>query len=94
MGYMNARGMAEAGIDIDTALGWHLQSNHYPPIPSTMIPACKAAIEAYQDEDYQRLIDLPAGVAWKGKRQAPASAIVDGHHLQAFIDAATEEDSE
>lgn len=89
MGRLQASEMARL-VDLDTALSWHLQSNHYPPIPLTMLEPCKAAIQACQEEDYQRLIDLPAGVLWKGQRQAPASAIVEGHHLDAFLETQEE----
>ena len=35
MGYSSAVGMAGA-TDLRTALGWHLQSNHFPPVPTEM----------------------------------------------------------
>lgn len=84
MGHLQASEMARL-TDLDTALRWHLQHNHYPPVPLSMLPACKAAIVAYEDEDYQQAIELPKGVSWKGKPSAPASAIVTDHHLDAFI---------
>jgi hypothetical protein len=84
MGLLSAMGMAEVA-DLDTALGWHLSSNHFPPVPSTMIDPCKQAISAFGDEDYDRLIDLPEGISWRGEVSAPASAIVEGHHLDAFL---------
>lgn len=64
MGTLGAMGMADAvhdGLSLDTALGWHLQSNHYPPVPTAFIASCKDAIEAAQDEDYDREIALPKG---------------------------------
>lgn len=95
MGRLQADEMARL-TDIDTALSWHLQSNHYPPVPLSMIPACKAAIEAYQCEEYDRAIELPAGVLYRGSKTAPASAIVENHHLESFISAGedTEEDTD
>jgi len=50
-----------------------------------MIQPCIDAIDAYHDEDYQRLIDLPAPITWRDKNQAPASAIVEAHHLDAWL---------
>lgn len=65
MGRLSAIGFAEevasGGISLDTALSWHLSSNHYPPVPTFFIPTCKAAIEAGQDEDWDREIALPKG---------------------------------
>jgi hypothetical protein len=72
-------------LDLETQIGIHLQGNHYPPVPRSMVQPCIDAIDAYYDEDYQRLIDLPAPITWRGETQAPASAIVDGHHLDAWL---------
>lgn len=71
--------------DLDTALVWHLRSNHYPPVPLSMLSVCKQAIELANDGEYDELIDLPEGTYWRGQEQAPVWAIVDGHHLDAFI---------
>jgi hypothetical protein len=51
-----------------------------------MIDACKAAINAYWEEDYDRRVELPDGVLWRGEKTAPARAIVDAHHLDAWVD--------
>ena len=85
MGYMQAKEMSRLA-DLDTALSWHLQSNHYPPIPLSMIPACKAAIDAYRDDDITRDILLPLGIRWRGEVMAPASALVNDLHLVAFTE--------
>jgi hypothetical protein len=55
-----------------------------------MVQPCIEAIDAYYDEDYRREIDLPQGVLWRGQVTAPASAIVEQHHLSWFIDPADE----
>lgn len=77
--------MAEI-LDIDSALAWHLQSNHYPPVPSTMIEPCKNAIDACLEGDWMRLIPLPAGVSFRGSSMAPAADIVEQHHLDAWVE--------
>ena len=51
MGHITAMDFAEMDIDIDLALTWHLRSNHYPPVPLSMIEPCKAAIDAYWEGD-------------------------------------------
>lgn len=65
MGRLGADAFAELVEDgtaqLDQALSWHLTSNHYPPVPTFFIPTCKAAIEAGQDEDWDREIPLPRG---------------------------------
>jgi len=45
-------------LDLETQIGIHLSANHYPPVPSSMIQPCIDAIDAYYDEDYNRLIVL------------------------------------
>lgn len=72
--------------DFETALRWHLQSNHYPPVPAAMYEPCVAAIEAANEGDFERAINLTGIAQYKGADTAPAWAIVDAHHLDAFID--------
>lgn len=90
MGTLKALEMAELVADgtatLEIALSYHLQNNHYPPVPVSMIPACIAAIAAFKQGDYNRAIALPDGVSYRGQDEAPASAIVEAHHLDAFIE--------
>jgi hypothetical protein len=72
-------------LDLERQIGIHLSANHYPPVPSSMIQPCIDAIDAYYDEDYDRLIVLPAPITWRDQNTAPASAIVDAHHLDAWL---------
>ena len=84
MGYNTALDLAES-FDLDQAILIHLQNNHYPPVPASMVEPCIDAIDAYYDEDYDKLIKLPEGVSWKGQTSSPASAIIEAHHLQAWL---------
>ena len=84
MGYNTAQELASI-LDLESAIAMHLQANHYPPVPTSMVQPCIDAIDAYHDEDYQRLIELPEGVSWRGETSAPASAIVEAHHLDAWL---------
>lgn len=89
MGRMNAIGfaasVAEGQITLDAALSWHLSANHYPPVPSSMIEPCKRAIEAANEGEWDRAIELPEGVSYRGESTAPASAIIEQHHLDSFL---------
>lgn len=86
MGRSSLEGMMEMG-DLDTVLSWHLQSNHYPPHPPIMIPVAKAAIDAANDIDYDRLIDLPEGVNYRdGRSSVEAWRIIESFHLDSFIE--------
>ncbi len=84
MGYTTAKELAEI-LDLESAISMHLRVNHYPPVPYTMVQPCINAIDAYWDEDYECPIKLPEGVSWKGEEYAPAYAIIDAHHLQAWL---------
>jgi hypothetical protein len=42
-------------------------------------------LDAFYDEDYNREIDLPNPITWKGNATAPASAIIEQHHLDAWL---------
>jgi hypothetical protein len=72
-------------LDIESQIGIHLQSNH-PPVPKTMIKPCIEAIDAVNDAGLWDLdIPLPEGVLWKGLTSAPAHAIIEAHHLNAWL---------
>lgn len=73
-------------IGLETQVSIHLSSNHYPPVPSSMVAPCIAAIQACSDGDSDADIELPEGILWKGQSSAPAAAIVEGHHLDAWVE--------
>ena len=85
MGGNFAQDLALTNIPLDQQIAMHLRGNHYPPVPLTMLEPCLYAIEACNDENYNRLIELPEGVLWRGQKTAPAHAIVEGHHLDAWL---------
>jgi hypothetical protein len=85
MGSNTAHDLAENVIDIRQSIAIQLQSNHYPPIPLSMIDPCIEAIDACTNEDYDKEIALPKGVTYRGNTTAPAIAIVEGHHLQPWL---------
>lgn len=91
MGSLNAQAFAElveeGGVPLDAALSWHLSSNHYPPVPSFFIGACKEAIAAGQDEEWDAEIELPRGCAEHGVIWAAQSGVPDAH-LECEVTAA------
>lgn len=87
MGSMQAREMANAPeLTMEQSLAWHLQSNHYPPVPTIMVQPCMEAIDAFWEDDLDKLISLPAGVSFRGADAAPARDIIIQHHLDAWCD--------
>ncbi len=91
MGSVTAIGLADSVLDLETQLAYHLQGNHYPPVPLSMVQPCIDAINAAYDEDYDREIAMPQGVSYKGSNVAPAWAIIEQHHLNWFIDPVEED---
>jgi len=85
MGSITALGIQDSVLDLETQLAYHLQGNHYPPVPVSMVQPCIDAIDAYYDEDYERDITLPEPITWRGQPTAPASAIIEQHHLEFWL---------
>jgi hypothetical protein len=83
MGYTTALDFAE--LDLEQGIAYHLQGNHYPPVPLSMVQPCIDAIDAFYEEDTDRLIKMPKGVSYKGNTHAPAWAIIEQHHLDAWL---------
>lgn len=72
-------------VSLVSQISIHLRSNHYPPVPYEMISVCIEAIEAYNNWESDREIELPAGATWRGKEYAPAYEIINAHHLQSWL---------
>lgn len=89
MGAVTALGIQDTVLDLETQILYHLKSNHYPPVPSEMVQPCIDAIDAYYEQDYQRMIDMPMvgdfQITYRGSTQAPASAIIEQHHLSFWL---------
>jgi (2Fe-2S) ferredoxin len=51
-----------------------------------MVQACIESIDACNEGNFDKLISLPEGVGYKGLTVAPANAIVEQHHLDAWIE--------
>jgi hypothetical protein len=85
MGALQAADLSE-NFSLEDGIKIHLTTNHYPAVPIEMVPTCIEAIDAVNSEsDWDKLITLPDGISWKGLTQAPASAIIEQHHLEFWI---------
>lgn len=91
MGSVTAIGLADSVLDLETQLKYHLQGNHYPPVPLSMVQPCIEAIDAAYEEDYDREITMPEGILYKNNNVAPAWAVIEQHHLDWFINPVDEE---
>jgi len=80
MGRMQAESMAEFDIPLETAIRWQLRNNHFPPVPSEMIPVSIKAVELAREGKHTEKITTPfehRTYGWK----VPAYVIVDAYHL-------------
>ena len=86
MGKNMATELADGTLNLNMAdsIAMHLRVNHYPPVPTSMVQPCIDAIDAYWEDDFNREIELPEGVLWRGNENAPAYAIIESHHLEAW----------
>lgn len=92
MGNLQSEDMARltraGAVDIDTALSWHLTSNHYPPVHPVFLPIAKEAIARANAGDWDSVLDLP-----NGKRLTVAT-IVEELHLDFFLEDDDDEPDE
>lgn len=73
-------------LDMDSLIAIHLSNNHYPSVPATMVAPCKEAIRFAELETLYELVQLPAGVLWRGYPSVKASVLMDAFHLWSFLD--------
>jgi hypothetical protein len=89
MGRTGAMGMAEAvsdnSINIEAALHWHLTNNHYPPLPTSLIPVALRALKAARKEQWHRKVLMPKNLLFRGLRLAPVGNLIEALHLEDFI---------
>ena len=94
---MQAMELASSGMPLEQQIAIHFAGNCYPPIPSKMIPVAVAAIEAYQELDFARVIKLPEGVEFRnGEDWVFASQAIESLRLDAWLEEIywTEEDED
>ncbi len=86
MGSQSTQGMIEMGGVSEQVMEWHLQSNHFPPVPVQMVPFAMSAVEAINEEDSDRTVHLPEGVEFRGGRtELAAWEAADALHLWDFV---------
>lgn len=92
MGRMQALEMGHYA-PLNRALIWHLQSNHFPPMPLDLLPVARKAIELANQaiaEDDESLWQTMIYVSTADK-ELSVSEIIEGMHLDSFLDAVQED---
>jgi len=51
-----------------------------------MVGACVEAIDNANEGEWDKLVQLPEGVGYRGRTVAPTKAIIEQHHLDSFLD--------
>ena len=77
--------VADEPSDYWKLVAYHLQNNHSPSIPLSMVDTCIRAIEYANEGDFSTIITLPEGTSYKGANTADVETIVESHHLHQFI---------
>jgi hypothetical protein len=90
MGFRTAVDIASSELALSQQIEWHLQGNHYPPVPKFMVKPCIEAIELANAGDWDSEVELPEGTSYKGSNTAPVRALVENHHLDAWIESDSE----
>lgn len=84
---MTAIDLSEMDVTLEQQIAYHFSVNCYPPIPKEMIPVATEAINAYWDEDYQKLIQLPEGVEFRdGSTKITAVQAIESLRLDAWLE--------
>ena len=89
MGYMSGKSMAEqveeGNIGLRQALTWHLQGNHYPPLPVALVDVAEKAIILADMPEHG--IELPEGITFRGgKTVITAAEAIESMHLECFLE--------
>lgn len=76
----------------DTMLHYHLQYNHYPPVPERVIPYAAAAIDLANDGDTELVIRLSFDDGSVGTLTRPdgsevtVAELIEELHLEGFLE--------
>ena len=89
MGSASLAGMLEVAT-IDQALLWHLQHNHYPPLPTAMVAVCKRAIAKARAGDWDGKVNMKdaGGIHMRGfpVTRTPVWKLIESAHLDQFVE--------
>ena len=85
MGKLTEMIIANTDLPLEQKLKWHLQGNHYPPLPMSLVSACLEAIELARLDYYTAEVKLPNGLEYDGSPVMVVGELVSACHLDGFI---------
>lgn len=79
-----------------TMLEHHLQYDHYPPVPTGVIPFAEAALEMAADGRWDDVVTMPHGDNGEGTatlirpdgREVTVAELIEDLHLDGFLEDA------
>ena len=85
MGSMHSMEYADR-LSLENGVRLQLTSNHFPPVPVSMVPVCIKAIRFARRGKWNSNLTLPDGIKFKNRKTAPVSSIIEAHHLDAWLE--------
>lgn len=86
MGQLNTQHFLAVTQSMHESLTWHLQANHYPPIPVEFVEPCKEAIYLARQGLFDEVVELPEGCNRRGRRFVNVATIIDDLHLHSWVE--------
>ena len=85
--FANDLASGEFSISLEDAIRVHLTSNLYPPMPTSLVPACIEAIHAMNASEPDTWITLPDGIGFRGYCNVEAFELIMALRLEAWVAA-------
>lgn len=85
MGRMGLEAMMEQATT-DQVLVWHLTSNHFPPLPVSLVGSVKRAITNADHGDWNKKVRMDGIMCRQHGRLCPTWHLVEIAHLDSFIE--------
>ena len=77
---------ANEGLTLLQSVTIQLRNNHYPPVPTEMIPVAIRAIRYGRRGKFESNMTLPVGVTYKSKGYVPVQNILESYHLWDWVE--------
>lgn len=78
-----AKSVQNGDLELEAALTYHFRSNHFPPLPLSIIPIAIQIIKGKVSLDDE--VKLPKGITYRGSETAPVYKCIKAWHLQNFL---------
>jgi len=67
-------------------LSLHLRSNHYPPLPTSLVTTCEEAIDLALQDDWETEVALPDDIRTRtGQTSMTVADVIEAFHLDPWL---------